>query len=44
VAEIGGGVADLVQAFDCEGRDELAGFEVGDGGFAVWGWGEVSWV
>jgi len=44
VAEVGDGVADLVEALDCEGGDELAGFEVGDGGFAVWGWGEVGWV
>ena len=43
-AEGRGGVADLVEAFDGEGGDELVGAEVGEGGCAVGGWGEVGGV
>ncbi|KAB8336930.1 hypothetical protein FH972_021235 [Carpinus fangiana] len=38
--EVGEGVADLVQAFDGEGRDELASLEVAFGRFGVGGRGE----
>jgi hypothetical protein len=34
----------LVEAFDGEGGDELVGAEVGEGGCAVGGWGEVGGV
>lgn len=43
-AQGGGGVADLVEAFDGEGGDELVRVEVGEGGCAVGGWGEVGGV
>lgn len=44
VAQGGGGVADLVEAFDGEGGDELVRAEVGEGGRAVGGWREVGGV
>lgn len=45
MTEVGERVADLVEAFDDYGGDELAGFECGEGGAAVYcWWGEVLWV
>lgn len=44
MAKVGEGVADLVQAFDAKGRDQLASFEGGEGGTAVWWRGEGLWV
>ena len=44
VAQVRGRVADLMEALDCEGGNQLAGFEIGEGGFAVWRWGEVGRV
>lgn len=43
-AEGRGGVADLVEAFDGEGGDELVRAEVREGGCAVGRWGEVGGV
>lgn len=40
MAKVGEGVADLVQAFDAKGRDQLASFEGGESGAAVWWRGE----
>ena len=44
MSEVGDGIADLVEAFDCEGRDEETGFEGLEGGGAVWWEGEMGWV
>ena len=44
VAQVGDGVADLVEAFNGDRGDELACAEVGEGGSAVGWMGEVGGV